>query len=76
MDGARLVRRGWAAFWALVLLALGLLDLHRDRKRDGSTFSEANRWARDRVPEPWGRLLFAAIWWRFAWWYWRHIDRR
>ena len=60
-----------ATFWASVLSGLGVLDALLDRRHDGSTFSEATRWAKDQVP--YGDVVFTAVWAGFAYWFWRHI---
>lgn len=61
----------WALFWGSVIGFLVWLDVTFNRRRDGSTLSEATRLV-IRV-HPRGRHVFAVGWWGFALWFWRHI---
>ena len=59
------------AAWTGLLGGLGLLDALLDRRHDGSTLSEATRWAKGQ--HPYGDAIFTGIWVGFAYWFWNHI---
>ena len=67
-------RRPMALAWATAVGTLGMADVLLNRRHDGSTLSEATRWAFC-TQHPLGRVAFVAAWAALTAWFVPHILR-